>query len=163
MVVQSSGRQGSKRNVALPLTGPRESIARRAMDRGTKGDARRVMHMEPDNSRLTSAEEPGRGHHDLGGLDGGPIDTNVSQAKPWEKLAVVVGNALGANGAKVVCTDEVRRTREEMGAELYNRLGYFEKGIESLRRLLVEKGIIDQQALERRMAEVARRIAEEGR
>jgi hypothetical protein len=126
------------------------------------------MHMkpdnlEPDNSRLTSAKEPGRGYHDLGGLDGGPIDTNVSQAKPWEKLAVVVGNALGAKGAKVVRTDEVRRTREEMGAELYNQLGYFEKGIESLRRLLVEKGVIDQQALERRMAEVAKRIAEEGR
>src|SRR5436305_9607181 len=95
---------------------------------------------EPDNSRLGSAKEPGRGYHDLGGLDGGPIDTGVSQAKPWEKLAVVVGNALGAKGAKIVRTDEVRRTREEMGAELYNTLGYFEKGIESLRRLLVEKG-----------------------
>jgi nitrile hydratase subunit beta len=123
-----------------------------------KGDA-----MEPDNSRLTSAKEPGRGYHDLGGLDGGPIDTDVTQAKPWEKLAVVVGNALGAKGAKVIRTDEVRRTREEMGADLYNRLGYFEKGIESTRRLLVEKGVIDPQELERRMAETAKRIAEEGR
>jgi hypothetical protein len=119
--------------------------------------------MEPDNTRMTSAKEPGRGYHDLGGLDGGPIDTNVSQAKPWEKLAVVVGNALGASGAKLVRTDEVRRMREDIGAELYNRLGYFEKGIESLRRLLLEKGLIDEQALERRMAEVARRIAEHGR
>jgi len=131
---------------------------RRATDDGAK-----VMSMDADNSRLTSAKEPGRGYHDLGGLDGGPIDTSVSQAKPWEKLAVVVGSALGAKGAKVVRTDEVRRTREEMGAELYNQLGYFEKGIESLRRLLVEKGIIDQQALERRMAEIAKRITEEGR
>jgi hypothetical protein len=126
------------------------------------------MHMkseavEPDNSQFSSAKEPGRGYHDLGGLDGGPIDTDVTQAKPWEKLSVVVGNALGAKGAKVTRTDEVRRTREEMGAELYNRLGYFEKGIESMRRLLLEKGLIDPQALERRMAEVARRIAEEGR
>jgi hypothetical protein len=123
----------------------------------------KVMLMKSDNSRLTSAKEPGRGYHDLGGLDAGPIDTDVTQAKPWEKLAVVVGNALGAKGAKVVRTDEVRRTREEMGADLYNRLGYFEKGIESLRRLLVEKGVIDEQELERRMAETARRIAEAGR
>jgi hypothetical protein len=119
--------------------------------------------MEPDNSRLTSAKDAGRGYHDLGGLGGGPIEMDVTQAKPWEKLAVVVGNALGAKGAKVVRTDEVRRTREEIGAELYNRLGYFEKGIESLKCLLVEKGTIDQQTLERRMAEIARRIAEEGR
>ena len=119
--------------------------------------------MEPDNSRLTSAKEGGRGYHDLGGLGGGPINADVTQAKPWEKLAVVVGNALGARGAKVVCTDEVRRTREEMGADLYNRLGYFEKGIEALRRLLVEKALIDEQDLERRMAEAAARIAKEGR
>jgi hypothetical protein len=119
--------------------------------------------MEPDNSRLTSAKEPGRGYHDLGGLDGGPIDTKVSEAKPWEKLAVVIGNALGAKGARLLRTDEVRRTREEMGAELYNRLGYFEKGIESLKRLLVEKGLIDQPGLERRMGEIAERIAKEGR
>jgi nitrile hydratase subunit beta len=106
--------------------------------------------MEPDNARLTSAKEPGRGYHDLGGLDGGPIDTRITEA-------------LGAKGAKLVRTDEVRRTREEMGADFYNRLGYFEKGIESLKRLLVEKGMLDQQELERRMAEIGERIAQEGR
>ena len=119
--------------------------------------------MEPDNSNLTSAKESGRGYHDLGGLDGGPIEMDVTQAKPWEKLSVVLGNALGPKGAKLTRTDEVRRTREEMGAELYNQLGYFEKGIESMRRLLLEKGVIDKAALERRMAEVAKQIAEQGR
>jgi nitrile hydratase subunit beta len=119
--------------------------------------------MEPDNTQFTSAREPGRGYHDLGGLDGGPIDTEVTQAKPWEKLSVVLGNALGQKGKRLICTDEVRRTREEMGADLYNRLGYFEKGIESLRRLLIEKGVIDEQELERRMAALARQIAQDGR
>jgi hypothetical protein len=119
--------------------------------------------MKPDNTQFTSGRGSGRGYHDLGGLDAGPIDSQVTEAKPWEKLAVVVGNALGAKGAKIVRTDEVRRVREEIGAELYNRLGYFEKGVESLRRLLVEKGVIDEHELERRMAETARRIAEEGR
>jgi hypothetical protein len=120
-----------------------------------------MRHVKTDNP-FPTASGPGRGYHDLGGLDAGPIDTEVTQAKPWEKLTVVVGNALGAKGAKVVCTDEVRRVREQMGADLYNRLGYFEKGIESLRRLLVEKGMIDQQELEQRMVETAKRIAEEG-
>jgi hypothetical protein len=119
--------------------------------------------MEPDNSRFTSAKEHGRGYHDLGGLDGGAIDPEVTQARSWEKLSVVVGNALGFNGSKILCTDEVRRSREEMGAELYNELGYFERGIEALRRVLVEKGVIDAQELDRRMAEIATRIAREGR
>jgi Nitrile hydratase beta subunit, N-terminal len=119
--------------------------------------------LEPDNTRLTSAREPSRGYHDIGGLDGGAMDTTITEARPWEKLAVVIGNALGAKGAKLVRTDEVRRTREEMGADLYNRLGYFEKGIESLKRLLVEKGLLDQQELERRMTQISERIAKEGR
>jgi hypothetical protein len=125
--------------------------------------AEKAAPMEPDNSQFSSAREPGRGYHDLGGLDGGPIEMDITQAKPWEKLSVVLGNALGTRGAKLVRTDEVRRTREEMGVDLYNRLGYFEKGIESLQRLLIEKGVLDTAELERRRREIAKRIAEEGR
>src|SRR4051794_14178362 len=98
--------------------------------------------MTHDDLKLTSAREPGRGYHDIGGLAAGPVDPKVTEARPWEKLSVVIGNALGRRGNKVISTDEVRRSREEMGAELYNELGYFEKGIEATRRLLMEKGVI---------------------
>jgi hypothetical protein len=50
-----------------------------------------------------------------------------------------------------------------MGVELYNKLGYFEKGIESMRRLLIEKGVLDDAEVERRMAAVEKRIREQGR
>ena len=114
---------------------------------------------EPDNTKL----EPGRGYHDLGGLPAGPVLQEVTQARPWEKLSVVIGNALGAKGAKLLRTDETRRTREELGAELYNELGYFEKGIESTSRLLIEKGVLSRDELEARMRVVAQRIKENGR
>lgn len=119
--------------------------------------------MEPDNTKFTSAKAPGRGYHDLGGLAGGPVDPAVTTAKPWEKLSVVLGNVLGSKGKKLICTDETRRTREEMGVELYNRLGYFERGIESLRALLTEKGVLDNAEIERRMAVIEKRIREQGR
>ncbi len=106
---------------------------------------------------------PGRGYHDVGGLNAGPVDPQVTDANPWEKLSIVLGNALGANGAKVIRTDETRRTREELGAELYNELGYFERGIESLRRLLVEKGALTDADIEARMQVIADKIATEGR
>jgi hypothetical protein len=106
---------------------------------------------------------PGRGYHDVGGLNPGPVDPNVTEANPWEKLSIVLGNALGANGAKVIRTDETRRTREELGSELYNELGYFERGIESLRRLLVEKGALTDADIEARMQVIADKIATEGR
>lgn len=119
--------------------------------------------MEPDNTKFTSAKEPGRGYHDLGGLAAGPVDTAVTTAKPWEKLSVALGNVLGSKGKKLICTDETRRTREEMGVELYNKLGYFEKGIQSMRALLTEKGILDDAEIDKRMAVIDRRIREQGR
>ena len=118
------------------------------------------MTAEPINPH---GRERGRGYHDVGGLDFGAVDPKVTEARPWEKLSIVLGNALGANGAKVIRTDETRRTREELGAELYNELGYFERGIESLRRLLVEKGVLTDADIEACMKVVADRLDTVGR
>ena len=119
--------------------------------------------MKSDDVKFTSAREPGRGYHDIGGLEFGTVDPKVTEARPWEKLSVVIGNAIGRSGSHVICVDEVRRSREEMGEQLYNELGYFERGIEAMRRLLVEKGVIDENELESRMRQIAAQIAEKGR
>jgi hypothetical protein len=118
---------------------------------------------DPHNEQFSSAREPGRGYHDIGGLEAGAVEPNLSETRPWEKLSIAIGNVLGAGGAKLVRTDEVRRKREELGVELYNELGYFERGTESLCRLLIERGLIDAAELEARMKKIATRIAEEGR
>jgi hypothetical protein len=119
--------------------------------------------MASDMPQPTPDRGPHRGYHDVGGLAAGPVDPKATEARPWEKLSIVVGNALGRQGAKAICVDEVRRSREEMGAELYHELGYFERGIEATRRLLVEKGILDEKEIEDRMTQIATRIAENGR
>lgn len=113
---------------------------------------------------MSAGTDPRRGYHDIGGTPGGgPVDPRVTEAKPWEKLSVAIGNALGRGGTKVICTDETRRSREEMGERLYNELGYFEKGIEATSRLLIEKGVFTREELESRMAAVEKRIRERGR
>ena len=118
---------------------------------------------DPDNTQLSSAREPGRGYHDIGGLPAGEIERDMTETRPWEKLSIVLGNSIGASGAKVVRTDEVRRKREEIGVETYNELGYFERGAESLTKLLIEKGVITADELDARMKAIAARIAEHGR
>ena len=118
---------------------------------------------DPDNTHLSSAREPGRGYHDIGGLPAGAIERDMTETRPWEKLSIVLGNSIGASGAKVVRTDEVRRKREEIGVETYNELGYFERGAESLTKLLIEKGVISADELDARMKVIAARIAEHGR
>ena len=113
---------------------------------------------------MAANEDPGRGYHDIGGTPGGgPIELEITTAKPWEKLSVAIGNALGKGGKKVICTDETRRSREQMGEQLYNELGYFEKGIEATSRLLIEKGLFTAEELEARMQAVEKRIREQGR
>lgn len=101
--------------------------------------------------------------HDVGGLPAGPVDPIVTEALPWEKLAIAVNNALKAAPGVGITTDEGRRAREEFGEELYNELGYFEKGIEALRRLLIEKGVITDDELSARMDAIAQKIARQGR
>jgi nitrile hydratase subunit beta len=113
---------------------------------------------------MSAETDPRRGYHDIGGTPGGgPVDPRVTEAKPWEKLSVAIGNALGRGGIGVICTDETRRSREEMGETLYNELGYFEKGVEATSRLLIEKEIFTREELEARMAEIEKRIREHGR
>lgn len=103
-----------------------------------------------------------RGPHDIGGLPGGPIDASDHVPEPWEKLTTAMSNILGGSLHRLICTDETRRTREELTQEDYDA-GYFERHTQSLRDILVEKGILDADAIERRMEEIGKRIRERGR
>ncbi len=103
-----------------------------------------------------------RGPHDIGGDPAGPIDTSAHALEPWHKVSTAMSNILGGALHKLICTDETRRTREGLDQETYDA-GYFERQIESLQAILVEKDILDADAISRRMAEIEKRIGEEGR
>jgi hypothetical protein len=93
-----------------------------------------------------------RGHHDIGGLPGaGPIDQTEHTLSDWEVLADAVNQALGARGVKR--TDEMRRAREEMDSEAYRNLTYYERWIASMEAILVEKGILTKDEIDRKLAE----------
>lgn len=103
-----------------------------------------------------------RGPHDIGGDPAGPIDISAHALEPWHKLTTAMSNTIGGGLLKLICTDETRRTREQLDQETYDA-GYFERHTQSLRDLLVEKGILDGAAIDARMAEIAKRIAKDGR
>ena len=102
------------------------------------------------------------GPHDVGGEPAGPVDTSEHPPQPWHKLTTAMSNILGGALHNYICTDETRRTREELDQETYDA-GYFERHTQSLRDILVEKGILNAAAIDRRMAEIEKRIAEHGR
>ena len=110
---------------------------------------------------MVDADDPRRGYHDIGGKDYGVVDPEVTEMKLWERQSTAISNALGAAGRHIYVTDESRRAREQMGEPLYSDLDYYERSTESMKMILVEKGLFTDEELESRMNEIAQRMAEE--
>ncbi|HEX6174881.1 MAG TPA: hypothetical protein VF089_12760 [Candidatus Binatia bacterium] len=100
-----------------------------------------------------------RGHHDIGGLPGaGPIDKSQHELADWEILADAVNQALGAKGVKR--TDEMRRAREEMDSEAYRKMNYYERWIASIETILIEKGILKKDEIDKKVVEFEKKWGE---
>jgi Nitrile hydratase beta subunit len=100
-----------------------------------------------------------RGHHDIGGLPcAGPIDKSQHELSDWEILADAVNQALGARGVKR--TDELRRAREEMEADDYRAMNYYERWIASMETILIEKGILKKDEIDKKVAEFEKKWGE---
>jgi hypothetical protein len=93
------------------------------------------------------------GVHDLGGSPGGPVDRTQHEVEDWERLADAVTIALDLKGIKT--TDEHRRAIESL--ENYRELGYYERWVAAIEKLLVEKGILTREEIDARSAEIENR------
>jgi Nitrile hydratase beta subunit len=99
-----------------------------------------------------------RGYHDIGGLPLGPIDSKQHDYALWEKRVDAMLVLLANKG--LITTDELRLGIETLGADVYERLSYYERWIASVSRTLVARGVITTDELGRRMADVDRRSRE---
>jgi len=105
-----------------------------------------------------------RRHHDMGGLDAGPVERTEHDYAPWEKRVDAILRLLSSPGRAVLQIDELRRGIEDLGPGAYDELSYYERWIASISNLLIEKGVLTVDELGRKMAEVeARHEAERAR
>ena len=93
-----------------------------------------------------------RRHHDMGGLDAGPVDRHEHDKAPWEKRVDALMVLLGQR--TIIGVDELRRGIEELGADAYDRYSYYERWMASMTNLLLEKNIIGVGELGESMAEI---------
>ena len=93
-----------------------------------------------------------RRHHDMGGLDAGRIDREDHGKAPWEKRVDALMVLLGKR--KMLSVDELRRGIEDLGADAYDRHGYYERWMASITNILLEKRIIEVGELGARMEEL---------
>jgi hypothetical protein len=98
-----------------------------------------------------------RAHHDLGGQSAGPIDRSEHQYAPWEKRVHALVILLSDPARHLVSTDELRCGIESLGAEQYDRLGYYERWIVSITDTLLRKGVFTVDELGRKLAEIEAR------
>lgn len=98
------------------------------------------------------------GVHDLGGETGfGPIDWDVPEdAGPFKEAweGRVVGNLFCMMGAKICMPDMVRAAIESMPPEDYRDATYYEKWLTAVTNILIMRGLITEEGLAERMAEL---------
>src|SRR5215475_9298840 len=94
------------------------------------------------------------GVHDLGGMQGfGPVEREENEPTfhaDWEPVVVAMMRAGGARGLFNI--DEFRHGIERMAPAHYLRATYYEKWLEGVIRVLVEKGVLGVEELSDRLA-----------
>ena len=90
--------------------------------------------------------------HDRGGWPGaGPITKAEHELTMWEKRTDAIRGALGAKG--LIWTDEMRCTIESIAPGEYEKLSYYERWIVAIKSLMIEKGILTPEEIDRKIAE----------
>jgi nitrile hydratase len=93
--------------------------------------------------------------HDRGGWsDAGPINKSEHELAPWEKITDAVLVALVDPQKPVMRVDEMRRTIESFSPETYEKLSYYERWITAIEALMIEKGILTREEIDRKVQEM---------
>lgn len=94
--------------------------------------------------------------HDRGGWPNeDSIDRNEHVLMDWEVRVDALHMVLGAKGVR--STDEMRRAIEGLELEKYESLSYYEKWTAALEILMLEKGILDADEIDRKMEQLSPR------
>lgn len=99
-----------------------------------------------------------RGVHDRGGWPGaGPIDRTEHHLEDWERRTDAMVQLLSSPKKAVTRVDEMRRAIECLPLDQYASLSYYEKWTSALETLMIEKGIVTNDEIERKVADLERK------
>ncbi len=91
--------------------------------------------------------------HDMcGETNDDPIDQSDHQKMDWEMRADALHQVLGQKGIRR--TDEMRRAMESLDPDLYRSLSYYERWTAALELLMVEKGFLTSDEIDRKVTQL---------
>jgi nitrile hydratase len=96
----------------------------------------------PEEPAMHDIAPPDHAPHDAGGRFDAPIAQEEHQAAHWEKEADAIRMLLADRKRHFFTTDESRRVQEQLDAETYWSLPYYERWILAFSSLLDEKGVV---------------------
>lgn len=99
-------------------------------------------------------EHKRRGYHDIGGMSAGPIEQTEHVLEPWEKRVDAIRVLLGDDKRKLLRADGLRAAIETMGEDLYLELGYYERWMAAIIKVLTERGVLTREEIDARMSDV---------
>lgn len=93
-----------------------------------------------------------RRFHDFGGEEAGAVEHGEHVYEPWEKRMDAIRGLCAQRG--LFTTDELRRSIEDLGPGVYEKLSYYERWCAGVANLLLQKHVITVDELGRKMAQV---------
>lgn len=96
--------------------------------------------------------------HDRGGWPGaGPIDQTEHEHSMWERRVDALMVLLIRPEKRVMRVDELRRAIESLIPSDYEELSYYERWIKAIEALMIEKGLLTQEEVDRKVEEMGAR------
>ncbi len=99
-----------------------------------------------------------RSHHDMGGLPAGTVEPTEHDYAHWEKEVDAIRALLADKKRRLMTVDELRRGIESIPPDDYDRMTYYDRWITSITTLMVEKGVLDRAAIDKRIAALRQRF-----
>ena len=111
------------------------------------------------NNDRDAPNEPGRSHHDMGGLPANRVEPTEHAYAEWERrvdaMMMLLSGVTG--GERRMSVDELRKNVEAIGPAAYDRMSYYERWVTSLTQTMLQRGHITTDDLTRKMADVEAR------
>lgn len=97
-----------------------------------------------------------RNAHDLGGLPAAPLDLGEHEKTFFDQRVDAMMRLLAHPVHGYFTVDAMRRAIESLPHDEYHSLTYYERWLRAIRKLTVEKGLLDEGEIERKLAALAR-------
>ena len=88
----------------------------------------------------------------MGGLPAGRVERDEHAYDQWEQRVDALMMLLSRKDRQLLRVDELRRNIESLGADAYDRMGYYERWMHAIVQTLIQRGVISIDELGRTMA-----------